>query len=185
MSKKKVIRKRYLLLILLAILPFYRFYHEDDYCFGDADLVIIGFFVVIFIIAFLVILFNNLYKITLRIELFNFRPIIILGVFCISFFFALKYHNKNVFKEQKQHFISVTNLEKVDLYLFNDTTFEIKKKFKNYSCYYKGSFYYKGDTLFLKPNYKIDIDSIFLLNKQKNILTSIKTFQPIFQLESN
>ena len=47
------LRKRYILLILLAILPFYKLIHLDDYCFGDVDLVIIGGFSVLFAIAFI------------------------------------------------------------------------------------------------------------------------------------
>ena len=185
MSNKKAIRKRYILLIILAILPFYRFNHKDDYCFGDADLAIIGGFAVVFFIAFLVILFNNLYKITLRIELFNFRPVIILVVFSTALFFALKFHNKNVFKTEKQHFTNISSLKDVNLYLFTDKTFEIKKKFNNYSCYYKGNFSYKGDTLFLHPKNTIDIDSTFLFNTNKKTLISTKTRLPIFELDSN
>lgn len=77
----KKIRKRYLLLIFLALLPFYKLYHPEDYCFGDVDLVIIGGLTILFVITFLSIVFYNLYSIALKKELFNFRPLIIATVF--------------------------------------------------------------------------------------------------------
>lgn len=185
MSRKKTIRKRYIFLIILAIVPFYRFYHEEDYCFGDADLLIIGMLSVVFFIAFLVIFFINLYKISLRIELFNYRPVLILTVFSMALYFALKFHNKNVFKTEKQHFSSISDAKDLHLFLFTDKTFEIKKKFTNYSCYYKGNFSYKGDTLFLNPKNALDIDSVYWHDKRKKTLISLKTATPIFSIAVN
>jgi hypothetical protein len=46
------IRKRYITLILLALLPFYKIIHDKNYCFGDLDLVIIAGFTILYVIAF-------------------------------------------------------------------------------------------------------------------------------------
>jgi hypothetical protein len=166
------LRKRYFLLILLALLPFYKLIHLDDYCFGDVDLLAIGALSVLFTIALITIVFYNLYRISLRNELFNFRPLIIAGVFGIALFFGLKYHNKNPFKDIKYSFIA-NNTRSINskLLLFTDGTFELKIiKFKN-NCHFRGTYTYKSDSLFFKTNTNLDknmgLDSIYFFDKSK------------------
>ena len=69
------IRKRYLGLILIALLPLTFLIHFGDYCFGVKELLIITGLAIFFLITFLAILFHNLYSIVLKKELFNYRPI--------------------------------------------------------------------------------------------------------------
>ncbi|AUC20290.1 hypothetical protein, partial [Polaribacter reichenbachii] len=135
------LRKRYILLILLALLPFYKLIHPDDYCFGDVDLVIIGGLTIIFIITFLAIFFYNLYKITIKKELFNFRPLIITAVFAVVFNRALEYHDKAIFKDKFQVFNSFSKEKALlEIILYDDATFEFKTIYDNSYCVEKGTY---------------------------------------------
>ena len=98
------IRKRYLLLILIALLPLYFLIHTDDYCFGVAELLIIGGLAILFIIVFLVVFFNNLYGISLKRELFDANPLIIAAVYAVLLYLFVNYHDENVFKTKKMVF---------------------------------------------------------------------------------
>lgn len=175
MIKKNKIRIRYLFLIALAILPFYKFYHEGDYCFGDADLVVIGGYTLLFIITFLVIIFNNLYIFTLKKELFNFRPVIIAILFFTGLFLCFTYHTENYFKEKMYQFKSISEFKDVKISLYDDATFQIDKTFSNYKCYYKGTYTFKNDTLRLVANNNElkDSDLKYVYNAQSKLLTSI------------
>ncbi|PQJ79497.1 hypothetical protein [Polaribacter porphyrae] len=181
------IRKRYILLILLALLPLLKLIHPNDYCFGYEDLIIIGGFAILFFIPFLVIVFYNLYKISLKKELFNFRPIIIAVVYTVCLLFLLKNHDKNIFKEELYFFkVDGRSNPSYTIRLFNDKSFEFKiSEFKK-ACYYKGEYYLKKDSLFLNKNGTINninkLDTIYFFNKEtlkliprtKNFLKFIK-----------
>ncbi|MGK0414061.1 MAG: hypothetical protein ACJA1B_002280, partial [Polaribacter sp.] len=167
------LRKRYFLLIALAIVPFYRLFHFDDYCFGDKDLLLIAGLTIIFVIAFIVVVFNNLYGISLRKELFNFRPIIIAGVFTLSLLFGLKFHENSLFKNEVQVFKTQKKDGKFyEIKLFEDTTFEFRTVFSNYNCVKKGIYFYKKDSLFLNRTHKSKnedyLDSLYILNRTTN-----------------
>lgn len=167
------IRKRYILLILIALLPIYKFIHLDDYCFGDEDLVVVSAFVVLFFIAFIVILFDNLYSISVQKELFNFRPIIIAVFYGLGFFLFLKYHEKNVLKNSGGVYnIRSAERKLVQVTIFTDNTFEVKKEGINESCFNRGSYKIKKDTLFLSFNKKDNYptDTIYQLNKKEKLL---------------
>lgn len=182
MKKRKRIYKRYLLLIALAALPFYKFYHEDDYCFGDADLLIMSGYIILFIIAFLVVLFNNLYGISLKKELFNFRPILILVIFVGALLFCFENHTKNYLKKEQHSFTAISEFKEVQLYLYKDATFQVDKTFSNYKCFYKGSYVFTGDTLILNANNTIEnLDMQYTFDKEKKVLVSIKTKKPFFE----
>ncbi len=183
MKKKGRIFKRYIFLIILAMLPFYKFYHEGDYCFGDKDLVVIGFYIVLFIIAFLVIFFNNLYGISLKKELFNFRPIIIFVVFVIALLLFFKYHTKNILKTQKQHFVSKLEFKDVNLFLYEDETFQLNESFATYNCYYKGTFRYEGDSLFLIANTSlyVNFETMYQYKPKEGVLIPKTSNKPVFK----
>lgn len=156
------IRKRYILLILIALLPLFLLIHPDDYCFGVADLLIITGLVILFVIVFLVVVFNNLYSISLRKELFNFRPLIIAAVYAISLFFFVKYHDKNIFKTKSASFkIENITLPSSEIVLFEDNTFEFKSAFVEYTCVYKGTYKFKKQYLFLDINTPLKENVIF------------------------
>ena len=107
------LRKRYFLLIFIAIAPFYKFVHPENYCFGDVDLVIIGGYMVLFAITFLVIFFNNLYLITIKRELFNYRPVLIAVVFLIALYTTLGLHDQNIFKIKRYFFKAKTGRKEI------------------------------------------------------------------------
>lgn len=184
----KKIRKRYLLLIVLALFPFYRFIHTDNYCFGDVDLVIMAGFTIIYIIAFISILFYNLYKIALKKELFNFRPLIITLVFSTTLFYTIEYHDQNLFKEKVQVFRSYTKQkEKLEISLFKNKTFELRTIDSTFFCVEKGIYEYKNDTLFLNKSNNIDgnivFGDVYVFDSKFQSLNPIYSGLPIFVLE--
>lgn len=184
----KKVRKRYLLLIILALFPFYRLFHSENYCFGDVDLVIIGGLTLMYIITFLSIFFYNLYKITLKKELFNFRPLIITFFFSMSLYYTLEYHDKNLFKEKVQVFKSYTKeKEKLKISLFKNKTFELRTIDSTSFCVEKGNYQYKNDTLFLNKRNNVDgnivFGDIYVFNKKFQSLNPIYSGLPIFVLE--
>lgn len=180
MRKKRKKTFRYILLIVIALTPLFKLIHLNDYCFGVADLLIISAIAVVFFIAFLVILFYNLYKISLKIELFDFKPLIIFFIFGVSLFFGVKFHDKNIFKTIKMSFINDSDLEKrLELRLFTDKTFEYKETQIEYSCYNKGHYQFLNDTLRLEfLNTSFDkLEKKFIL--KDSILESAKNLQKI------
>lgn len=185
----KKLRKRYFLLIALAIVPFYRLFHFDDYCFGDKDLLLIAGLTIIFVIAFIVVVFNNLYGISLRKELFNFRPIIIAGVFTICLLLGLKFHEKSLFKNEVQVFKTQKKDAKFyEIKLFEDATFEFRTAFSNYNCVKKGTYFYKKDSLFLNRTHRSKkedyLDSVYILNRTTNFLNPTNSLLPKFRVQS-
>jgi hypothetical protein len=185
------IRKRYIVLILLALLPFYKIIHNKNYCFSDVDLVIIGGLTVLYIIAFLAVFFYNLYKITLKKELFNFRPLVITLVFLTTLYYALEYHDQNLFKEKVQIFHGTSKEDSLlEINLFNDDSFELKTINEDYPksfCVEKGTYYYKKDTLFLNKFNNVDgnivFGDVYIYNKTYTSLNPIYTGLPIFVLK--
>lgn len=182
------LRKRYFLLILLAILPFYKLLHFNDYCFGDVDLFMIGVLSILFIIAFIATVFYNLYRISLRNELFNFRPLIIAGVFSLALFIGLKYHNNNPFKDKVDVFKSLSNdNEMLEIVLFDNNTFEFRTRFNHNTCVEKGTYSFERDTLVLKKNNEpignTVFDKIYIFNKTYNSLNPMNNSLQKFTLE--
>ena len=182
------LRKRYFLLILLALLPFYRLIHTENYCFGDNDLLIIAGFTILYIIAFLSVSFYNLYKITLKKELFNFRPLLITFVFSMVLYNTLDYHDKHFFKDKVQVFES-TSKEKalLEINLFDNNTFELKTINPKSYCVEKGSYTYKKDTLYLNKlnnvDGNIDFGDIYVYSETYHSLKPIYTGLPTFRLK--
>jgi hypothetical protein len=181
--------KSYFILIFLALLPFYKLFHFDDYCFGDEDLLLVAALTIVFIIALITIVFNDLYTISFGKELFNFKPLIIGGIFFIVLFLGLKLHDKSFFKNEFQSFkIQEKEPNDVEMKLFGDATFELKTSFSNYSCYKKGTYIYKKDSLFLyitNKNYKeSSIDSIYIYYKKEKLLNPKDSLLPKFLFQS-
>jgi len=58
-------KKRHILLLVFAILPFLNFIHLDDYCFGAAEFLKIAGLTILLFIAFLVISFQDLYSLSI------------------------------------------------------------------------------------------------------------------------
>ena len=108
MKRKKSIGIRYIFFIFLAVLHFYKFYHPEDYCFGDKDLVVVWGFIILFTIPFLVILFYNLYEFSLKKILFDFRPVIILVLFLKGLYIAFN-HQHNIFFKKEILKFKITN----------------------------------------------------------------------------
>lgn len=182
------LRKRYFLLILLALLPFYRLIHTENYCFGDFDLVIIAGLTILYIIAFLSVSFYNLYKITLRKELFNFRPLLITLVFSTTLYNALDYHDKHFFKDKIQTFESVSKEKSIlEINLFDNNTFELKTINSKSFCVEKGKYYYKKDSLFLNKLNNVDgnivFGDVYVYSKTSHSLTPIYSGLPTFRLK--
>ncbi|TXD54075.1 MULTISPECIES: hypothetical protein [unclassified Polaribacter] len=180
--------KRYFLLIFLALLPIYKLFHFDDYCFGDEDLLVVGVLTIVFVIVFITNVFNDLYTISFGKEMFNFKPLIIAGVFFTALFLGLKFHDKNFFKNEFQTFKSQKkNTNDVEIKLFGDATFEFKTTFSNYSCVQKGTYFYRKDSLFLNKTIISSkeqvFDSVYIFSKVNKLLISTDSLLPNFLLQ--
>jgi len=179
------IKTRYILLILLGFPPFYRFIHTENYCFGDIDLVIVAGLTILYVVAFLSIFFYNLYKITIKKELFNFTPLIITFIFSMTLYYTLEYHNKPLFKNKIQVFKS-TSKEKalLEINLYDDNTFELKTINPKSFCVEKGVYSYKKDTLFLNKLNIVDgnifFGDVYIYDETYRSLNPIYTGLPIF-----
>ncbi|WP_397445200.1 hypothetical protein [Polaribacter sp. R77954] len=184
----KKVKKRYILLIILAFFPFYRLIHPDNYCFGDVDLLIIGGLTILYIVAFLSISFYNLYNITLKKELFNFIPLVITFFFSMSLYYTLQYHDKNIFKDRVQEFKSYSKEKStLEINLFADKTFELKTIDPRDFCVERGTYFFKKDTLFLKKDNNvdgnIDFGDVYFFNKTYGSLKPIYRGLPTFTLK--
>jgi len=169
------IRKRYILLILIALLPLIHLVHPGDFCYGVTEIIVIGAFALLFVVVFLVVLFNNLYGIALKKELFNYRPVLIAVVYTIVLLFLLCFHDDNLFKTPKLAFKSpATSKTNVRLTLFTDKDFELKTLYKTYRCINKGTFTMQNDSIYLKFNNRYtqnnDIDSVYYFNRIRGVL---------------
>jgi hypothetical protein len=182
--------KRHFLLIFLALLPFYKLVHFDDYCFGDEDLLVIGALTIVFVIAFIAIVFNDLYTISFGKEMFNFMPLIIAGVFFLSLVLGLKLHENSIFKNEVQSFkIQQKGTYSAEIKLFGDATFEFKTIFLNYNCVKKGTYFYRKDALYLKKLDSVSketiLDSVYVFNKVDKLLKPIDSLLPKFILQNS
>lgn len=144
------IRKRYILLIILSILPFYKIIHFGDYCINDVDYLVIAFLSILVLVAFLSIALFNLYQISIHRELFNHRPYLIFTVFLVALYLGLKLQGKEVFKDQKQQFsIQISDEAFANIILYNDKTVRLKTKYVDEICVNKGTYYFNNDRLFI------------------------------------
>lgn len=177
------IRKRYILLILIALLPLHKFIHQEDYCFGEDDWVIIGVYATLFFVAFLAIIFNNFYMITLKKELFNIRPVIIGVVYTIGLVFFIFYHNDLPFKTKTQLFLLLDDeLDPTEIQLFEDNTFQYQKTSNRIIsnnlvttiCYSKGSFDIRNDSIYFNFNNSTlngsYLDNVYAISASKDTL---------------
>lgn len=168
-------KKIHFTLIFFAILPFYNLIYFDDYCFGVADLLIITGLTIVFFISFLVIVFYDLYNLSIRKIQFNFLPLLIVLLFSISLFIGIKYQGKFLFKNVTKSYKNELGEETTSkILLFTDKTFELQQAGKNEVCVKKGTYYFKKDTLFLDKKDKsfkdIVFDSIYYFNLSENLL---------------
>lgn len=171
------IRKRYILLIILSILPFYKIIHFDDYCINDVDYLLIAFLSIIVLVTFLAIIFFNLYQISIHRELFNYRPFLIFGVFSIALYVGLKFPDIWLVKKVDQKFthkVNATSSAKITL--FKDYTFSFKVKSTNETCAKFGTYKMSKDSLFLKLNSNSTnqqlMDSVYVFDKIEKKLKS-------------
>lgn len=167
---------RYIFLIILAVLPYYKFFHDDDYCFGDADLVVIGIYFVVFLIPFWVIFFYNLYKVSIKKESINIVLVIIFISNVSALYIALKYHNENVFKTKVHEVVQDEQDYVLELCLFDDSTFEYRKISDKISCYFIGNYTVKNDSIYLaffNENTK-SLKERFLYQKKDTLKSTIK-----------
>lgn len=174
-------KKKHLLLLFFAILPFLNFIHPDDYCFGVAELLIIAGLTIVLFIAFLVIFFQDLYSLSVDQLRFNFVPLVIIFIFSISLFFGLKYHDKSFNKNEVHIFKSEIEAKIIaKIILFDDHTFELSEISIEETCVKKGAYQFKKDSLFLYEDMKhiADnfFDTIYYFNKQENLLIPKKVF---------
>jgi len=168
-------KKRHLILVAFALLPFLNLIYFGDYCFGVANLLIITGLTIAFAIAFLVITFYDLYNLSIKKLRFNFAPLLIVFIFSISLFIGIKYQGKFLFKNEEISFKNEIGEETTSrILLFTDKTFEVKRALKNEVCTKKGTYYFKNDSLFLDKNDKsyndVVFDSIYYFNKTKKLL---------------
>lgn len=174
-------QKIHFTLIFFAILPFLSFIQIGDYCFGVADLLIIGGLTIVFFISFLVISFYDLYNLSIRKLRFNFLPLTILAIFSILLFVNIKFQGKYMFKNQLYAFKSILNEgNSSKIILFTNNTFELKIVSREETCTQKGIYQIKKDTLFLnKTNNSYNnaiFDSIYYFNREKKLLIPNKMF---------
>ncbi|SDS34769.1 hypothetical protein SAMN05216503_2769 [Polaribacter sp. KT25b] len=179
-------KKIHFTLIFFAILPFLNFIHFDDYCFGIADLLIIGGLTIMFFISFLVITFYDLYNLSIRKLRFNFLPLLIVLIFSVSLFIGVKYQGKHFLKNITKSYKNEVGEEATSkILLFTDKTFEFQQVDENEVCYKKGTYYFKNDSLFLEKNDKsvkdVVFDSIYYFSYKENLLIPINKTLPNFK----
>ncbi|PQJ77332.1 hypothetical protein [Polaribacter glomeratus] len=168
-------KKIHLVLFVFALLPFLNIIYLGDYCFGVANLLIITGLTIVFVIAFLVITFYDLYNLSIKKLRFNFVPLLIVFIFSVSLFIGIKYQGKFLFKNQQISFKNEVGAEVTSrVILFTDKTFEVKQALKNEVCTKKGTYYIKNDSLFLNKKDKsfkdLIFDSIYYFDKTQNLL---------------
>ena len=161
--------------MFFAMLPFLNFIHFSDYCFGVADLLIVTGLTIAFFITFLVIIFYDLYNLSIRKVQFNFLPLLVVFIFSIALFIAIKYQGKFLFKNPAKTFVNELGVEDISkIILFTDHTFELQQKGKHEVCVKKGTYSFKNDTLFLNKKdktFKDDVfDSVYYFKKAQNLL---------------
>ena len=181
------IRKRYLLLISIALMPLTLLIHVSDYCFGVKELLIITGFIICFIVVFLVILFNNFYNIALKKELFNYKTVLIAVIYCVVLSLFLHYHDENLFRTKISLFETQNTSKNIrKLSLFSDNYFELKVIQKQQRCVYNGSYLFNQDTLHLifNKNSEYSLDTLFNYSKNTKQLLSSKTSMKFKKVEN-
>ncbi|MDP5105466.1 MAG: hypothetical protein NWQ31_04770, partial [Polaribacter sp.] len=143
--------------------------------FGVADLLIVTGLTIVFFISFMVIVFYDLYNLSIRKIQFNFLPILIVVIFSISLFIAIKYQGKFLFKNPTKTFVNqIGEVSTSKIILFTDHTFELQQTGKHEVCVKKGTYLFKQDTLFLDKKdktFKDEVfDSIYYFRKTQNLL---------------
>lgn len=181
------IRKRYILLIVLSILPFYKIIHFGDYCINDVDYLIIAFLSIVVLVSFLSIALFNLYNISIRRELFNYRPYLIFAIFLVALYVGIKMQGKEVLKDEKHQFsIQISDESFAEITLYNDKTVRLKTNFDDELCVQKGTYIFKNDTLLIIPFNAITknevFDTSYNFNKEKESLEPFEKKLPKFTL---
>ena len=156
-------KKRYLFLLLFAILTFSNVIHFGDYCYDSLNTFLFIAFSVLFFGAFLIMTFYNLYKISLKKERFKFTPGILLLIFFGLVVFVTKYPDTYIFKTPIKSFKSIkkVDLNTLKIILFSNKTFESKTILEKSDCTQKGSYFIKNDSLYLNYNNKKSRDLYF------------------------
>ena len=182
-------KKRYISLVVLAILALYNVYHFDDFCYGVLNTFLFLVFSILLAIIFLIITFYNLYKISLKKEFFDFVP----GILCLFFFslvfLSTNYPNTYFHKSAVKSFKSVkeSKLSSYKIILFDDMTYESKTILEKSVCTQKGSYYFKSDSLFLNKNNNLQknifFDSIYIYNKKQGELLPISIDLESFKID--
>lgn len=172
-------KKRYILLLVVAVLPLVKLIHIGDYCFGILDWLIIGGLSVLFFIIFLVTLFYNLYNISLKKEIFNFFPLVTACFLALALYVGYHYHEQPIFKQLKAVYTEETSENKpTQISLFTNKTFEFKSFFKEYHCIKKGTYEFKNKMLYFYLNDTVDVslDTVYRIDQasKKIMPTSVK-----------
>ena len=162
-------------LLFIAGLICYIFLDFDDYCSGIETLFIVPFLLIILILNILTLFifnyFRNKRNKTNRNKISTFY---VLGTLLIM---ALFFCGQNLYQLSYKPIWMGTSQEDdfVNLILFDDNHFELKKRSNHYACIKRGKFEQKGNYIYLKRkdlirNYDIKLDSIYYLNKDKSEL---------------
>jgi hypothetical protein len=182
------LRKRYFVLLFFSILPFWKLTSFGDYCFSILDMIITGGLIVLFAIAVISSVFHNLYKITIKREVFNIIPVIFVAVFSVLIYISWSIKEDYLFKN-KQHVFLASDFKDANaakIILFDDNTFVFKTLFKEYSCNIKGEYQFKNDSLFLNRVNISEKDFIFdkkyYYNRKEKILIPKNETLSVFEL---
>lgn len=168
------------LLLGLFLLGFFNVFHFGDYCSGLADAMLFIVIVFAFLIAYLVITLSNLSQKIKKGKKFYFLPTLILLTFLCTIILGLRYEGEPVFKKLilKGSSTEFNDLSLETLLLYDNGTFEIKTKFVDYGCIYKGDYAFEGDTLTLNRNDLKQLTGVFtnkyFFNKKDSLLISLK-----------
>ena len=162
-------------LLFIAGLICYIFLDFGDYCSGIETLFIVPFLLIVLILNILTLFifnyFRNKRNKTNRNKISTFY---VLGTLLII---ALFFFGQNLYQQSYKPIWTGTSQENdfVNLILFDDNHFELKKRSNHYACIKKGKFEQKGDFIYIKRkdlvrNYDIKLDSIYFFNKDKSLL---------------
>lgn len=157
------IKKRYLFLLLLAILTFSNTFYFSDYCYNSLNAFLFLVFSVLFGALFLIITFYNLYKISIKKERFDFVPGILLLLFSVFVIYSVKYPGYYIHKTEIKSFKSLKKIDATTtrIILYSNYTFESKTILEKSDCTKKGSYFFKNDSLYLVKNNSKEEDGFF------------------------
>lgn len=168
--------KRHYGFILLLLMLTVKGIKFDDFCMDIVDKFILGGIGLLFFMVFLIVIFYNLYHISLKKEFFDFVSFIFLAVFTVVFYISFKSPGFEVFKTNFKTYESIKrDTKKVELQLFTDNSFLVVSKLENTKCYCKGKYFiqknkliisdFDKDKLPISSTLKIDEINGFLLPK--------------------